>query len=184
MCIVSLRKYYETVHKVWTHVYPHLCPKKIKQYLLKNPTSQMGASVLVNADYWRFTLIYCTAVLLILFPRARVVLTHYIKHSPHATLLAGSGRSRRSPSLVQRKHIHQRFHCPIIELTFTCDVSCSATVNLLLDCYIILKDNTDLLAIVLKMLRNTERTGVSKRKTQTINKTTTYRDTTYWQHCW
>jgi len=38
--------------------------------------------VLVNADYWRFTLTYCTAVLLMLFPRARAVLTHYIKHCP------------------------------------------------------------------------------------------------------
>jgi hypothetical protein len=92
---------------------------------------------------------------------AGAVLTHYIKHSPHAILLAGSGRSRRSPLVVWRKYIHQRFHCPIIELTFTCDVNSSATVDLLLDWYtsIILNDNTNLNAVV-KMLRNTKKSGI------------------------
>jgi len=57
-------------------------PQNIKQWLLKNPTSQMGVSVLIDADNWRFTLTYCTAMMLMLFPHARAVLTHYIKHSP------------------------------------------------------------------------------------------------------
>jgi hypothetical protein len=59
-------------------VLPLFVTQKKKYVAAKEKKTQMGVSVLVNADYCRLSVTYCTTVLFMQFSRADAVLTHYI----------------------------------------------------------------------------------------------------------